>query len=470
MRHPTLPAPARGESGPCLVLLYFNDGPGRHVLCEGAHTIGRGGPSDVTFNDPTVSRDHALVLVEDGIARIKDLGSQNGTRVNGARIQPDELVDLDGSSVVEFGALTAFVRSTSSAPSASDLPLRRSPNGFPEEESTRLLSDVVETRSRAIVHDAKMVKLYATVDRVARSDMSVLIVGETGVGKELVAARIHERSARASRPLVVVNCAAIPDALIESELFGHERGAFTGANKRKVGLLASADGGTLVLDEVGELPLHLQAKLLRALEAGEVMPLGASRAHPIDVRFVASTNRDLRQCIVRGTFREDLFHRLAGIVLSVPPLRERRSDILPLATYFAEEFARQAGGTSAPSFTDAAAARLVSHAWMGNVRELRNAVGRAMLLTREAAIAEDGLDLEPDAPPETQRSVLQAPEKRTERGPRSPLSPEDILRALSTSGGNQAEAAKLVGVSRRTLINWMEKWNLPRPRKRKRVY
>lgn len=469
-RHQTIPAPPSVPNAR-LILFYFDDGAGRQMLEEGTHSVGRRTSATIALSNPTVSRDHAELVVSGGNVHVRDLGSHNGTRVNGTRLRPHELASLDENSVVEFGSVTVLVRPENAPPFTGNSPPSRpfaNEDAFPPEESVTAIAPSLSKQSNLVVHDPIMVRLFASVDRVARSDMSVLITGETGVGKELVAERIHNSSMRASRRLVIVNCAAIPETLIESELFGYERGAFTGANARKEGLLVSANGGSLVLDEVGELPLQLQAKLLRVLEAGEVLPLGANRAQRIDVRFIASTNRDLQQCIVAGTFREDLFHRLAGMHIQIPPLRDRPQDVLALANYFADSFARQMGAPFAPPFTEDAAIKLTAHSWPGNARELRNVVGRALLLGTDVPIAEDALDLAPSRDRSSQDALPRRVRSEGERGPRTPLSPADILSALSTAGGNQAEAAKLVGVSRRTLINWMERWNLPRPRKRQK--
>ena len=224
-----------------------------------------------------------------------------------------------------------------------------------------------------------------SVAQVAATDATVLLLGETGTGKELVARAIHDRSARRDRPLVKVNCAAIPATLIESEFFGHERGAFTGATQRREGRFALADGGTIFLDEIGELPLELQAKLLRVLQEGEFEPVGGSRTRKVDVRVVAATNRDLERAAREGLFREDLYYRLSVFPIQLPPLRERGDDVVLLATAMAEKLARSLGRRIAPP--DAAdAAALRSYAWPGNVRELRNVVERAIITSTDGRL------------------------------------------------------------------------------------
>ncbi len=232
-----------------------------------------------------------------------------------------------------------------------------------------------------IGHSAVMKELFESVKRVAATDATVLITGETGTGKELIARSIHDASPRKDKPLVRVNCAAIPGTLMESEFFGHERGAFTGATTRRDGRFALADGGTIFLDEVGELPLDLQAKLLRVLQEGEFEPLGSARTWKVNVRVVAATNRDLKQMAADGKFREDLFYRLNVFPVSVPPLRERDQDIALLANAFVERFARRMGRRIDP-LSPEDVRRLQSYNWPGNVRELQNVIERAIILAR----------------------------------------------------------------------------------------
>ena len=295
------------------------------------------------------------------------------------------------------------------------------------------------------------------VDRIAATTISVLILGETGAGKEVLAERIHRMSLRAQRALVRLNCATLSAPLLESELFGHERGAFTGAATSKVGLVAAADGGTLFLDEVGELPPPVQAKLLRVLSEREILPIGAACARPVDVRFIAATNRDLREQVETGAFRRDLFYRLNGITLYVPPLRARPTEIEPLARAFVDAFCRHQGRPS-PAISPAAVAALHAHRWPGNVRELRNVMERAVLLG-------DGPTIEPQhlalgtAPAFAVTGA--APPVRDARD----VERRRILDALNQCGGNQTRAARLLGKGRRTLLRRLDELGLPRPRK-----
>jgi transcriptional regulator with GAF, ATPase, and Fis domain len=306
-------------------------------------------------------------------------------------------------------------------------------------------------RRPLIVRDPAMTALMGIVAKVAPSPLSLLILGETGVGKDVVASLVHEISPRAAQRFVSVNCAGLPESLLESELFGHERGAFTGAVAPKPGLLEEANGGTVFLDEVGELPLNVQAKLLRAVESHEITRVGGLRPRPIDVRFVAATNRDLVAEVAAGCFRADLFYRLDGLSLTVPPLRERRSEILPLARHFVEA-ACQRFGAPRPELSARAAETLMAHGWPGNVRELRNAMARAVLLVSAPEMIEPvHLNLLRRSAP-----AQAAAPATSER--------ERIIEALSACAGNQRRAAALLGMSRRTLVRRIAQLSLPRPR------
>jgi transcriptional regulator with PAS, ATPase and Fis domain len=303
----------------------------------------------------------------------------------------------------------------------------------------------------------------------------VLVLGETGAGKEVISAGIHRRSARADKPFVSLNCAALPEALLESELFGYEKGSFTGASQAKAGLIESAHEGTLFLDEIGEMPLPTQAKLLRVLEDGALLRLGALKPRHVDVRFIAATNADVPQLVARGAFRRDLYFRLNGITIPVPALRERRSEIGPLAQFFLGQGARKAG-RSAPSLTAEALQRLASHSWPGNIRELRNVMDRALALSSGGIIAAHHVLLDPELP-----AVIPAagagpttippppPPPPVEDGRLMRMSASDerrlIVEALERCGGNQSKACKLLGISRRTLLHRLDEHGIERPRK-----
>jgi two-component system, NtrC family, response regulator AtoC len=287
--------------------------------------------------------------------------------------------------------------------------------------------------------------------RVAQSRVTVLITGETGVGKDKLAIRIHESSPRAGKPFVAVNCAAISETLIDSELFGHERGAFTGADKAKLGLFEAADGGTIFLDEVGELSASAQTKLLRVLEARCIHRVGGVSQRAVDVRVIAATNADLADHIAAGRFRSDLFYRLEGIRLHLPPLRERPWEILPAARQFLTDQAREEGIRS-PMLSEATERALCAHAWEGNFRELRNVMERAAVLCTGAVIQPEDLEL-----PVTISSFPTAPLGGSER--------DRIIAALAACGGNQTRAAHLLGMARRTLIARLDTYGIARPQK-----
>lgn len=293
--------------------------------------------------------------------------------------------------------------------------------------------------SRVVAESPAMHELLKRTARFAASEAPVVVLGETGSGKEIVARVLHANGARAERPFVAVNVAALPAELLESELFGHAKGAFTGATQARVGLFEEANGGTLFLDEIGEMPLALQAKLLRALADGEVRRVGETRAFAVDVRIVCATHRDLGELVQRGAFREDLLYRLKVLTLHVPPLRDRTPDILPLARRFLEDERGALLG-----FTRAAQKRLLAHAWPGNVRELASAVKHG------AALAEGEFVDVDDLPDELARPAAPRPTKTTMRT-LAEVEREHIERVLDACGGSQADAARVLGIGRNTL-------------------
>jgi two-component system, NtrC family, response regulator AtoC len=335
-----------------------------------------------------------------------------------------------------------------------------------------------------IVEDPRMRRVYGLANSAARGVISVLIVGETGVGKDVMACELHRMSPRAKAPFVTLNCAALSESLLESELFGHEKGAFTGATDAKAGLLETAPGGTVFLDEIGEMPAKLQAKLLRVIETREIQRVGSVKTRPIDVRFVAATNRDLESDIAEGKFRRDLYYRLNGITLHLPPLRERRSEILPLVRSFLVRFAREDGNKPVPEISAEAARILEAYPWPGNVREIRNVVERALLLCEGSEILPEHLPIEsmaansisfstapPAAPafpaafasPASSRPT--APSDAVAGGGPVDEERERILRVLAECAGSQTRAAKVLGIARSTLIARLDSYGVPRPRK-----
>lgn len=368
-----------------------------------------------------------------------------------------------------------------------------------------------------VIRSEPMRRLVDLVERVAPGGISVLILGETGVGKEIMAEEVHRQSPRRDKPFLRLNCAALSDTLLESELFGHERGAFTGATHTKAGLLETAQGGTVFLDEIGELPMPVQVKLLRVLEERKVWRVGGIKPRDIDVRFVAATNVNLEDAISARTFRQDLFFRLNGVALHIPPLRERVEEIEPMALEFIAQVAKAQNCRTMPRLTDAGLELLREYTWPGNVRELRNAIERAVLLAGNTDIAPEHFAVEKmtatvstprSRPPlkqlerwavaaaaddDTGETMIPPPQNTAQdtspnlgnTGPMVPLyapdlAPADRMRqqvqeverqhivdALARCAGNQTRAARELGISRRTLITRLETYNIPRPLKNK---
>ncbi len=308
---------------------------------------------------------------------------------------------------------------------------------------------------------APMLRLHELLQRAAETDASVLLSGESGTGKEVAARALHHHSRRHAQPFVAVNCAAMPAALLESELFGHVRGAFTGAATDRPGLLVGASGGTVFLDEIGEMPLSLQPKLLRAIEGRVVRPLGSSKEVPFDARLVAATNRDLEQEVEQGRFRADLFFRLNVIAIDLPPLRMRGNDILLLAGRFRAHFAKRNERPIA-GLTPAAAHRLLDYSWPGNVRELKNCIERAVALSPSTELSIE------DLPPTIQAAHPSFAGPAFGGGvdallPLEMVEREHVERVLGAVKGNKREAARLLGLDRRTLYRKLERWARHRP-------
>jgi DNA-binding NtrC family response regulator len=324
-----------------------------------------------------------------------------------------------------------------------------------------------------IARDPAMLSVLGRADQVARAEASVLITGESGTGKELVARRIHARSRRAAGPFVALNCAALPESLLESELFGHEKGAFSGAVAQRKGKFEQAEHGTLLLDEIGEMDLRLQAKLLRAIQEREIDRLGGRLPVRVDVRILAATNRDLMAEVRAGRFREDLYFRLDVVRLRLPPLRERRGDILPLAEAFAARFADINGLPLCP-LSSAACAALLAHSWPGNVREMENAMHRAVLMTEGAEIGPEAIEL--TGPASCSGSAAAVPLSRAPSAPAQAAAPTStadgiaalvgrsmeeverdlILGTLAHCLGNRTRAAEVLGISIRALRNKLQ--------------
>jgi transcriptional regulator with PAS, ATPase and Fis domain len=414
-------------------------------------TLGRDESNHLRIDHPSVSRRHAVLHLGPPIV-IEDLGGANGTFV-GDRAHADltaktqklrrlerETAELAIGETVLLGVVSVVVRHGQDA-----------------------MADGV------IIEDANMRVLHAQAERAAAAIISVLLLGETGVGKEVLARSIHARSPRAEAPFIGINCAAFSESLLEGELFGYEKGAFTGATQARPGLIEAADRGTVFLDEIGELPPATQAKFLRVLEERAVLRIGARASRPVDVRFVAATNRDLESEVRGGRFREDLYYRLNGISLTIPPLRDRPGEIEPLARSFVRAACRQLE-RSPLALAEETMRLLRAHMWPGNVRELKNVIERAVVLCPESTIGPEYL---PAAVTAARASAAQKPhapasvEVEPERfqAQLASLERARIVEALGRCGGNQTQAAKLLGVSRRTLVARLAELDLPRPRK-----
>jgi DNA-binding NtrC family response regulator len=326
-----------------------------------------------------------------------------------------------------------------------------------------VLAAVADDDRPLIAQDPAMIELKALADQIAPSDASVLITGESGVGKEVMARHVHKRSKRADKPFISVNCAAIPENLLESELFGHEKGAFTGAVARRIGKFEEADGGTLLLDEISEMDIRLQAKLLRAIQEREIDRVGGAKPVPVNIRIIATSNRILQEAVIRGEFRKDLLYRLNVLNLHIPPLRERPRDLQTLADYFVNKYATANGFTR--HLSEAARERVQSAAWLGNVRELENAMHRAVILARSDEISVDDLRT-PDGRP-VQANSLDATAERAVNAAEAAIKgatirvgqtvaeveQDLILSTLDHCLGNRTHAANILGISIRTLRN-----------------
>ena len=336
-----------------------------------------------------------------------------------------------------------------------------------EQENAYLRSELVGTEAPKIVARSPLTQdVLRSASRIARSKGTVLITGESGTGKERIAHYIHQNSPRREGAFVRVNCAALSENLLESELFGHERGAFTGAHRLRPGRFELADGGTILLDELGEISPALQAKLLRVLEEEEFERVGGNTTLSVDVRVIATTNRDLPREIAAGSFREDLYYRLHVLPISMPPLRERREDIVPLAEHFLAHYARQ-NGISVPALGQEAIDQLVEWHWPGNVRELENVVQRAVILLQGESIQPEDLSFGPAGKPgevvgREEPEEITDPEKdlsnRLANLPVADIERIAILATLECTGGNKTEAARRLGLTARTLSNKIKIW------------
>ncbi len=429
-----------------LLVMWDGHSVGVRLPPRGELRVGRAKQCDVIVDHASVSRNHVVVEVADRVT-LRDLGGQNGTRLGGRRLAPGESAPFDVGVVAEIGGAMLLLQRCA-VEAAVPEPLGEAP--LPP------LPGVV------IPDDGPMRRVYQLVAHVAPSKLSVLLLGETGVGKEVVCDAIHRWSPRRDGPLVRLNCAALPEPLLESELFGHERGAFTGAVQTKPGLIESADGGTLMLDELGDMPPATQVKLLRVLEAREVHRIGGLKPRPVDVRVVGATHRDLEAAIRAGTFRADLYYRLNGVSLVIPPLRARASEIDALAAAVARRASGDAGRGQIV-LSEEALGELRTRAWPGNVRELRAVIERAVALSTGPRIEPRHL-LDPSITSSAPRDNPTAGRDRLsdEMGE---LERRRIVEALARNDGNQSKAALELGIPRRTLVRRLQEYGLTRPRR-----
>jgi transcriptional regulator with AAA-type ATPase domain len=403
--------------------------------------VGRGADAGLRVDSTDVSRAHAAFQRRGPVVEVEDLGSRNGTWRDGQRLASG-LVPLSPGAAVRVGPALIGL-----AVCAETLGGVVAPAGPPQGGRP----PAVAGDGQVVIAEPAMAQLYADAHRVARTPCTVLITGETGTGKEILAEHIHRASPRANGRFVRLNCAAMPETLLESELFGSEKGAFTGADRRREGWIETASGGTLYLDEIGEMPLAMQAKLLRVLENKRLMRLGSTTEIAVDLRIVCATHRDLEAAVAAGSFRADLYYRLATVVLAIPPLRERPAEIALLASRFAAAFAASMA-TPVPAFEPEATAALLRHRWPGNVRELRNAVERAAALCHDARITvadlPDSVRAKTPSAPGAMRARLDEAEHQA------------IESALASENGNQTRAARRLGISRRNLVYKLTKYGL----------
>ena len=445
-----LPAPIQ-----VYLVIVGQDSSGRVVDLPDASEVsfGRSPDETVTIDDARISRRHAVIRRCGGDVFLKDLGSRNGTKVGDTTLKGQEQLVAAGDKI-KLGPIEVIIAAvTLGGAKPAPAPERRQAHKVKEEDA--------DPFDGIIVADPAMQKVFRLARRLGQTPTTVLILGETGAGKEIVAEQIHRWSPRAKGPLVRLNCASLPETLLEGELFGHEKGAFTGADRRKIGFIEAAHGGTLFLDEIGEMTLATQVKLLRVLESRAIVRLGDTKEIPVDARVICLTHRNLKADVASGRFREDLYYRITTFTLSVPPLRERPAEITLFAELFAVHCARRMG-VAAPTLDPGMASVLLKHRWPGNVRELRNAIEHAVVLAEEGTVREEhlpdsvrrpslGLPLDPAMGVRGMREKLVQLEKST------------VEQALLAEGWNQTQAAKKLGITRRMLIYKMSKLGIRRP-------
>lgn len=423
---------------PGLVLLYaegFGALPAAIPLSKKPLVLGRDPNSDIQLPVTAVSRRHAEICFARGAFVVRDLGSTNGTLVDGQRV---EEAPLEPCGELRLGdVIFKFVE--------------RGADEHAHYGIDGRLRDGIERVTKgasALIGGYQMDLVSAALEQIAPSELSVLILGESGTGKEVAARELHDKSGRRGR-FAAVNCAALPDNLIESELFGYKKGAFSGADRDKIGLIQAADGGTLLLDEIGDMPPVAQAKLLRVLQAKEVLPVGATKPEPVNVRVVAATHRDLGRLQKEGKFRRDLFARLNEFAIHLPPLRDRKEDIFRLTRFFLERHGRPELALSFPFV-----AGLLHHDWPYNVRELESAVKRAAALVEGLLLTEDHLPesvkqaIEDYASAPRQNSTLEIPTE------------QELRELLQKEAGNVAAVGRQLGKARMQVHRWMKRYRI----------
>lgn len=404
---------------------------GRNVEVAGETiTVGTGDANHLVLSDPAVSSRHFEIGVTDSGHLLRDLGSTNGTMVDGYRVGavylPDDAEVVVGRTRLRYRVL---------------------------ERELEIALTARTNFGQLLGHSVAMRAAFAVLERAARSDATVLILGESGTGKELAARGVHESSPRKDGPFVVFDCGAAAPTLVESQLFGHARGAFTGAHEARAGVFEEANGGTLVLDELGELPLELQPKLLRVLESRTLQRVGEAKPRSVDVRFVACTNRNLEEEVRAGRFRQDLFYRLSVISVRLPPLRERKEEIPRLIRHFASKLRID----DPPDIPPSLAAMLRNHDWPGNVRELRNFVERWVVL---GDVDPTALSLPQGTPTPSEELPIDLPFHEAKQRWTEQLERAYLTRLLAAHGDNISEAARAAGLSRQSCYRLMEKHGL----------
>jgi DNA-binding NtrC family response regulator len=396
--------------------------------------IGSHASNDVVLRDPMVSRFHCRLVREDGVWTLRDSGSMNGTTLNGVRLRDG---DVGAEGVLAIG--DSIVRVRSGAPAKEDF------------------VPMLPSFGALVGTSLPMRRMFALLDKIAQSDINVLIEGESGTGKELVATEIMQRSSRAEKPFVVVDCGAISPNLVESELFGHIRGAFTGADRDRTGAFEAADGGTVFLDEIGELPLELQPKLLRALEAREIRRVGETKPRRVNVRVISATNRDLEREVNKGRFREDLYFRLAVISTRVPSLRERLDDLLILIRTFLSQLGVPEEERLFPATV---LSEMSKHDWPGNVRELRNYVERSVVLQSANMTLRRGAGGVTSTQGPANGIDLSVPFRLAKDAVIDSFERSYLSQLLEAAGGNMSKAARMAGMDRMYLHRLVQKHGL----------